>query len=344
MNLDNQSRGSALFQPGWLFDGQLSQIVVVKFSARFDLDGSITPLDNAAELASGDQYHEDSEARSLACANDMVPFKQGFEWLLTGQAQAAEERTAQNVAVTWMRNGQPLQEKSLALFGPRTWQKSWAGIVPSEPELLADLPLQWELAYGGQDDSNDEVLTENPVGQGWFSKSRKTAIGQAMPQIEQQPLLLRAGQTRTPAGFGPVAPHWAPRQAGFSSLDAEAPLHGANPYTTRTPADLYNAAPKDQRMAQAPETGDTLLLSGFYRDAPNLVLTLPTPTPMVFHRSDRSRGKRLTMQWDTLLIDTTEQRLDWVYRGALPMAVAGESTQVVVTDLDAETEATAQHG
>ena len=344
MHLDNQTNWSAQTQPGWLRNGQLCHSVVVKISARFELDGSITPLPQAVELASGDQYIDESEDRSLACANDLVPFKQGFEWLLTGQVQVAEGRTAQNVTLAWVRNGQPLQEKTLALFGPRQWQKTWVGIVPSEPEPLTDIPLQWELAYGGQDDSGDEVLAENPVGQGWCGKSRKAAIGQAMPQIEQQPLLLRAGQRRTPGGFGPVAPHWAPRQAGFSSLDAEALSHGESPYQPQTPADLYNAAPQDQRLEQSPLAGDAVLLKGFYREAPNLVLTLPTVTPLVFCRADSSRATRLALQWDTLLIDTTEQRLDWVFRGALPMAAVPEEACLVVTDPNVEPEAAVHYG
>lgn len=343
MHLDNHSKASALFQPGWLLDGQLIQIVAVKFSARFELDGNIIPLDQSADLASGDRYHDDSDTRSLAHANDMVPFKQGFEWLLTGQAQAIAKHRVQDLAVTWMRNGQLQQQKKITLFGTRMWKKSWAGITPGEPSQLADTPLQWELAYGGQFENTEEVLAENPVGQGWFGKQKQKAIGQAMPQIEQQPLLMRAGQKRHPAGFGPIAPHWVPRQAGFLTLNTEASIHGASPYTTKTPADLYNAAPKDQRMEQAPQTGDTLLLSGFYRKAPSLTLTLPTFTPLVFHRSGTSQSKRLTMHWDTLLIDTTEQRLDWVFRGVLPMAAAAENTQIVVNQINVERGAAADY-
>ncbi|MCH8530901.1 MAG: DUF2169 domain-containing protein [Saccharospirillum sp.] len=344
MHLDNHSNWSAQTQPGWLRNGQLSHIVVVKASAQFDLGGRITALPQATDLASGDQYHDESEERSLACANEMVPFKQGFEWLLTGQVQAAEGRTAQNVTVAWQRGGQCLQQKTLTLFGPRLWQKSWAGIVPGDPEPLTDIPLQWELAYGGQFESTEEVLAENPVGQGWYGKHKKAAIGQPMPQIEQEPLLVRAGQQRTPGGFGPLAPHWAPRQKAFTRLDVEALCQGANPYQAQTPADLYNAAPLDQRLEHPPEAGDRLQLKGFYRDEPLLELALPALMPLVFCRLDTTRATRIAMQWDTLLIDTTEQRLDWVFRGAIPVAEAQEQATLVVTDPNAEPEAESNHG
>lgn len=154
-----------------------------------------------------------------------------------------------------------------------------------------------------------------------------------MPQIEQEPLITFVTHRRKPAGFAPLAPHWEPRIAAFKTLDADS-AEGLCPYSSNTPATLYNCPPEDQQLPEPPRQGDRLQLKGWYDDAPWLDLALPEPgleARIVPNQGDSRRVRRLEPIWDTLVIDTTEQRLDLIFRLGIPDTKALAGAQLVLS-------------
>jgi uncharacterized protein YjbI with pentapeptide repeats/gas vesicle protein len=79
------------------------------------------------------------------------------------------------------------QEKSLYVFGPRTW-----GVIgASKPEPITEMPIDWEHAFGGPD------FEVNTKGTGYKTDT--------LPCVENpQHLITGKGQTPVPAGFAPV--------------------------------------------------------------------------------------------------------------------------------------------
>ena len=55
---------------------------------------------------------------------------------------------------------------SLAIFGDRLWERSAAGLRPTEPRPFREVPIVWEKAFGGKASTPvfDMPNTDNPVG------------------------------------------------------------------------------------------------------------------------------------------------------------------------------------
>lgn len=113
-----------------------------------------------------------------------------------------------------------LIEKTVRVHGPRFFYQG-IGVVPGPAARLEEpVPLTWENAYGGVDDSNPRriaVETRNPVGHG-FAVDRARLIGQPAPPIED-PRAPLGSRAPAPAGFAPIGPDWEPRVALAGTFD-----------------------------------------------------------------------------------------------------------------------------
>jgi uncharacterized protein YjbI with pentapeptide repeats len=79
------------------------------------------------------------------------------------------------------------QSKTLYVFGDRSWQMG----IPSKPELITQMPLDYSRAFGGSD------YPKNPVGIGHQQEQ--------LPNIENpHQLLTSASVNIVPAGLGPI--------------------------------------------------------------------------------------------------------------------------------------------
>ncbi|MCL1125975.1 DUF2169 family type VI secretion system accessory protein [Shewanella surugensis] len=76
------------------------------------------------------------------------------EWLVSGHAYSGETaRQHVRVSVSLAE-----QEKTLDVYGQRYWIVDKDKLVPSEPEFFTQMPLTWELTWGG------EQVAENTLG------------------------------------------------------------------------------------------------------------------------------------------------------------------------------------
>jgi hypothetical protein len=129
------------------------------------------------------------------------------------------------------------------------------------PEPFTMMPLVWERAYGGQDETEDGPVTEgrNPVGTGFrFRKGELDIDGTPVPNIEDPNALISSWHDRpAPVGFGPLGEHWLPRRnwagtyddawqqerAPYLPLDFDARFLQLAPPELVTPAPLAGAEP-----------------------------------------------------------------------------------------------------
>lgn len=340
VELDNRSAWSAGLYPGWSLKGERQMTLVFKASFAFDVKGTLTPMTASAPIEETDRYHGQPGKSSLAAAGETVPFKQGGELLLFGAAHPQNaEATVTEVSLGLRRANDRFWEKTLRVFGPRRWEKGLLGISVSKPGPLAHLPLRYEHAYGGCDPNHDDKLfAQNPAGVGYSDKGWRVG-GMTLPQIEIGPKFISSPTHRvTPAGFGPLAPFWEPRSQAFEKLDHEAIDWGGCPYPADAPAQMYNAAPLDQRFDQPFQGEETLRLKGLVEGAPldGVLLNLPRLRPdLKLIRG--TRVENVQPVCDTLVIDADARQLSLVWRVGIPWTLRDQQTDwLVLSDLDRE--------
>lgn len=336
MELDNTTPWQATTFQGWSHSGHLQHILVIKAGYRYERDGQLTPLDSAEDLIPVDEYRDDPVYSSVTKAAELVPFKHGFELLVQGQVEPQPGRRMQRLGVALMRNGQPHWEKQLSLFGPRVWQSHpLTGLRPSDPEPLEPMEIAWEYAFGGISEDGEARCDDNPAGYGWAKRQGRKAKGQPIPQINAEPLITRANKRYVPAGLGPIAPHWGERAKAFETLDKDKALEGSSPYTSATPANLFNCAPSDQQLPHPPQTSDRLVLTHWYADHPEVDIELPEPAMRCVLAAGKKAVRAVRPQWDTLLVNTTDQTLHLIYRLGLNESDLPNSPRIILAEDEA---------
>lgn len=172
----------------------------------------LTLVQDQAPIIFYDEYFAGPQQSSLKYEGHLSPFKPSTDIVLTADAYSptggAERQW--NVGIqfgdVW---------KQLTVTGPRMWERGVGGFRLSNVEPVMKLPIRYESSFGGSfhDENNERVAwPENPVGCGFVSPRNRAAV--PAPQIfasEVDAATLTYGKPVPTAGFGFVAPHWAPR-------------------------------------------------------------------------------------------------------------------------------------
>jgi hypothetical protein len=213
----------------------------------------------------------------------------------------------------------PIQ-KTVSVIGDRIWEKGLAGmrIGPSAP--FERIPLIWERAFGGWDETPTREKRRafeprNPVGVGFHARQSQLDSGTPLPNLEDPgQRIKRWGSQPRPAGFGFIAPNWEPRAALAGTYD-ESWETGRSP---RLPMDFrrrhFNAAPEDQ-IVDGYLPGDARVEVTHVTPDGRLVFDLPglaSPTAVVSRRN--GRPETLALALDTVVIDTDAMRVSLLWR------------------------------
>lgn len=169
-------------------------------------------LESQDPLVWKDEYFGDPQETALRVEGVLAPFKPATDVLIHANAMSPSGRAESTWTVAASVGD---VTKTLVVTGERRWQKrlGMTGLGAIQPAL--SVPIRYELAFGGNYvDSPGEVKRwpDNPVGRGFPPKDR--VEGALAPQIfasEADVHKLAAGSEIESAGFGPIAPHWAPR-------------------------------------------------------------------------------------------------------------------------------------
>ena len=188
-------------------------VLVLRGTFAFQNGSVLRLLDEQHPIIYYDEYYGDPHATSLKLESCLAPFKPATDFVLTANAHSPSGRSERQWNVT-ARIGNT--SKTLTVTGRRTWQRRFGSLSLSEIEPVSELPIRYEAAYGGGYENGvgeRETWPENPVGRGYCG--RKSHEGVVAPQIfasENDVQLLSHSRPVATAGFGPVAPHWAPRR------------------------------------------------------------------------------------------------------------------------------------
>lgn len=291
--------------------------------ASFDLSSGEPRLaGQQAHFLAADVYWGDPATSSLRAAADLTLIKPGTDVLLIGRARAPTPTPVASLELGLHVGG---VERRLRVFGNRHWQRQGEQWTISAPEPFEQMPLRWELAFGGcapatenappEGDGERECEARNPVGRGFIGSQERDIAGRPLPNIEDPDNLITQPSDRpAPAGFAPIPPAWQPRRGWAGTYDAAW-------QSTRAP---WLPLDFDPRFLNTAPPG--LVTEGYLEGGEPLAVRGCTPAPLRFELP----RLEITLDWDfdgrhiparpvldTVLIEPDRARLQMVWRAKL---------------------------
>lgn len=297
---------------------------VVALRGTFDIqNGMLLNLNPEQEpLVVADEYFGDPTSSSLRMENCLAPYKPTTDVHVVADAHAPYGRpsTQWNVAV---QVGQVVSQ--LTVTGRRHWQRGVLGFRPSNIQPTTRVPLRYENAFGGAAADKANRYSKNPVGVGaGESDVENLPIPQILPVGYPDPVY---GTEIPVAGFGPVAPSWAPRlqRAGtFNSVWQK----------TRWPDlpedfsySFYNSGGTGLTMPKFVNGDEVVKLTNLSEEG-DLSFRLPGFELATVMRFEDGRIIPGPIQLDTIHIDTPGRRVYLTWRGVFPKSVPLRALEV----------------
>lgn len=230
--LDNRTDFVAEPLSRYAADGE-RLIVVVKASWRVATSGAplaLLPRDEQRPVRFADVPWGDAATSSVRFPADVAVEKPGTDVVVLAAAHAPKGKP---VPAFDVKAAVGPVERLLRVHGPRVWTDGGRGLSAAEPAV--EVPLVWELAFGGLDTEDLLDVREeprNPVGRG-ITRHPAHLTRAPAPQVELATEPITSARGATPAGLGALGPHWEPRR-GYAGthdaawLDTRAPLPPAD--------------------------------------------------------------------------------------------------------------------
>ncbi len=198
-------------------DGVHEWIVAVKGTFDIKADGSVKLADEQLDPLLSPEYTGEDGLSSLRYDADLVAPKPTTDVILNGTAYAPKGKPCKKFLVS-IRVGRV--NKVIRVVGNRRWKQGLFGLKPSTMEPVQKLPIVYERAYGGYDQTDpnpkhQQMDSRNPVGCGVYARSRHRK-GQALPNFEYPNGNIKK---KGPAGFGALASFWSPRRELCGTYD-----------------------------------------------------------------------------------------------------------------------------
>ncbi|MGB8930843.1 MAG: DUF2169 domain-containing protein [Anaeromyxobacteraceae bacterium] len=316
LHVDNQTPfGASLFLAPDVTGVDTAWVVV---KATFEIGPkSVSVAAAQTPIVAGDECWGDPKSSSIRYAGEVHPAKPATDVALVGGGHAPGGRPVPGFGVSLTVG--PLK-KVVHVHGDRAWQRGLVGPSISKPAPVTEVPLRYELAYGGRHDlANGELLADlrNPVGRGFLGKrSASELIGLPLPNLEHpKQWVTSPGDKPPPACFGFIAPWWEPRRRYTGTFD-EAWRTTRAPYW---PLDLdprfFQAVPPDQVVAGGLRGGEPVeIVNASPRGVQRFAL--PAIELGVTVRIGREEH-RPRLRLETLLLEPDRDRFSMTWRGGV---------------------------
>jgi hypothetical protein len=310
---DNQTPFAA--DHSWVRDKNGAEVWVVAVKATFLIrpHGTAEVAPEQVPVTLVPQYRGDPAKSSLLYDSDVYHTKPTTDVLLHGHAYAPGGRPATRVDVT-LKVG-PIS-KTLRVTGDRVRKVGVLTSHATDPEPFAKMPLTYERAYGGRDETDPDPNrhsweVRNPVGTGFALRPGNLA-DKRLPNVEESGLVLSR-----PAGFGPIASHWQPR-VKWGGTYGEQWLKERQPLL---PDDFderfYLCAPEDQQAPAYLRGGEPVELVNL---TPGGLLRFPLPRATLGFVTRFSTGELLRHRANlhTVILEPDVPRVLMVWHTHLP--------------------------
>jgi len=208
-----------------LMDPKGQQFDLVVVSATF-IAHPARPVELAkdqAPIREADSYYGDPGLSSVRFEAEVALQKPRVDVIVNGSAVAPGYLPTKSVTVS-LKIGDI--DKQLLVSGDRRWRLGLLGPAPSEPQTFVKMPIIYERAFGGIDQSSSNPAKwpadpRNPIGVGFRGAASSTpAVQSEVPNIEYPSKRIASKRDKPlPAGFGIVARNWQPRISYAGTFD-----------------------------------------------------------------------------------------------------------------------------
>lgn len=205
-------------------------------------------------------------------------------------------------------------DKRVAVVGDREWR----GEVPTPPEPMTTMPLDWAHAFGGAE------YDRNPYGKGHKPTLVSGRSVHPLPNVERYGAMMRApGERPEPTSFLPMGLTFAQRKARAGTYDKrwlDEHYPGMPPDTD--PA-FFNVAPEDQWIPDFFRGDEEILIENMHPEAPRIEGRLPGLVTRAFVTQRAPGGDaflEIPMRLDTVWLFPEAQMAAIVFHGGLPIA------------------------
>lgn len=308
------------FEPLYISDEEMRPLFVGAVKATFRIQpeqyGPVIPMRDQAPLELAGQFNGDPDTSSYKLEPECSPPKLATDVVLLGTARAPQENLTHFDA--GFRVGQLV--KVARVYGNRFWYRKVSGMAISPPEVVTEMPLIYENAFGGVDKSIETEFgfpmdQRNPLGKGYHHKKGSQVEGGPLPNIEDPNCLIQNYfDAPDPVGFGFVHPNWLPRLDYAGTYD-EAWQNNRSPLLPEDfEQQFYNAAPEGLK-AQSYLNGDEPVHILNASPWPKLAFKLPgLIAPSITLQLKQGGPIPLATVLDTVIIDTNDMLLYQIYR------------------------------
>lgn len=311
--LNNQTPYKAERRWGRDKDGVHEWIVAVKGTFDIQPNGQLTIAEEQLDPLVMAEYHGELGMSSLRYDADLVATKPTTDVVINGTAYAPHGRPSKDFMVS-ARVGSV--QKVIRVLGNRRWNQGAFGVSPSSAEPVTEVPIVYERAYGGHDQTdpdpkNQHLDTRNPVGCGAAAKAHHL-VGQPVPNFEYPTGSIEASG---PAGFGAIDVYWSPRRELNGTYD-EAWEQSRLPLLPEdwNPRSLL-CSPVDQQPPRPMQGGEVVELLNLTRNG-TLRFVLPRVS-LTFSTRFGSRTEEHSGQLASVIIEPDHSRVLTIWSSVL---------------------------
>jgi hypothetical protein len=301
-------------------DGRNFDVVAVKGTYDIVDDRRLKISQEPEAITFSDQYYGAVNVTSVWRAADLAAFKPRADVVVIGTSHAPRGAPSP----TWLaevRLGDV--RKTLRVHGPRVWRRRMMAWSLSDPEPCTEVPIKYELAFGGIFDDGREkhVCEQNPVGAGFTTGRVPSGVDEIVaPRIEDaRDPITELGKAYTPAGFGFIGRAWLPRRALAGTYDER----WKREKWPLSPDDwddaFYNAAHPDLTCRGYLSGGEPFSALAM---TPSGAASFAVPTEKIDVRFRYRNGQivRYETNLDTFIVDFRTSKVLTVFRARIPEA------------------------
>jgi hypothetical protein len=282
----------------------------------FDLNGDVRRADEQLPVTLAAEHYGDPLTSSIRVPDDVGLIKPATDVLLIGSAYAPGGRPANWMDVSLSVGS---MHKFVRVFGDRRWEADGLGYRMSAPAPFKRMPLVWERAFGGWDESDAGPAAEarNPVGLGYrIQKGGRPIDGLPVANLEDPYLPITSWEdSPAPACFAPVAPHWKPRSDFAGTYDDRWQRQRAPYLPDDFDSRFFQVAPAGLTAPGYLQGGETVEVRGATPDG-YLGFTIPDLRVQVTFIVAGQPQERVA-NLDTVIVDADAARLVLLWRCGL---------------------------
>ncbi len=338
LELNNKTNQAVELYPSYDEQGNYQYTILLKRTYSIDEYGMLTEPEGLSCINQVDEYYGDPLTSSLKSSGDLVPYKTGSEfYIYGGQVDNPRKAKAVRVKVEIKSKGTNFA-KTLMVTGNRVCAKSTFGYSTTKPKSFESCQLSYENAYGGMGEYTEEQCTKNPAGKGFISHAKGKKSKQVeFPNIElANDLIKNPVGDYSPAGFGPIPPHWSPRAERNDDLEEKKNNISESSEEEDGAISVFNCAPKDQIFKHPFVGNEIVYLDGISMNGSSRTLKIVNPENSIeaWHLVG-SEDKSIDLVCDTLIVDADNNELQQLWRATIAHDLSQDKVEWI-TVIEAE--------